>query len=146
MANNRYFFDKRDWKKRILKYIICAIVSFIPIVLFNVYVGNKLGSSWLVILIDCAFLLLVFAVGNLILDRVFDRKEAKIARLRKEREELEARKKKILEDSYKQKRIEKERAKKEKVQVAESSEEKKVSNQKTKVEIIEPKTKKSRKK
>lgn len=146
MANDRYFFDKRDWKKRILKYVICVIVSFIPIVLFNVYVGNKLNSSWLVILIDCAFLLLVFSVGNLLLDKLFDRKEARIARLRKEREELEARKKKILEDSYKQKRIEKELAKKEKANTTENVGDKKAKKEKIDVEIIEPKTKKSRKK
>ena len=118
---DRYFFDKRDWKRRLIKYIVCIAVSFIPTVLFNVYVGNKLDANWLVIMIDCAFILVVFLVSNLLLDRYFAKKDDKLARIRKEREELDARKKQILEDSYKQKRLEKERIKQEKLKRQESN-------------------------
>jgi mannitol-specific phosphotransferase system IIBC component len=120
-VRDRYFFDKRDWKRRLIKYIVCIAVSFIPTVLFNVYVGNKLGANWLVIMIDCAFILVVFLVSNLLLDRYFAKKDDKLARIRKEREELDARKKQILEDSYKQKRLEKERIKQEKLKRQESN-------------------------
>ena len=140
--SDRYFFDKRDWKRRIIKYIVSIAISFVPTLLFNIYVGNKLGSDWLVILIDCVILLIVFAITNLLLNRYFEKRDDKMARIRKEREELEARKKKILEDSYKKKRLEKERSKKEKLE----SDKVNQSSDDTQVEIIEPQRKKSRKK
>lgn len=104
---NRYFFDKRDWKRRLIKYGIIFFISFFPIVLFNVYCSDKIGKEWLVVFLDCIFLLIFVMIGNMIANRIFEKKDAKLERLRKEREEIDARKKQIMEDSYKKKRAEK---------------------------------------
>ncbi|MBQ7352192.1 MAG: hypothetical protein IJW59_04990 [Clostridia bacterium] len=116
MRNDRYFFDKRDWKRRFIKIGIIFLISFIPIVLFNVYCSDYLGHEWLVVLLDCVFLLVFVCIGSVIIDKIYARKDAKLDRLRKEREEVEARKKKIMEDSYKRKREEKEKIKAQKKQ------------------------------
>jgi len=110
----RYFFDKRDWKRRFVKYGIIFLLSFFPIVLFNVYCSDYIGKDWLVVLLDCIFLLIFVVIGNMIANKIFEKKDAKLERLRKERAELDARKKKIMEDSYQRKRLEKEKKKIEK--------------------------------
>lgn len=109
---DRYFFDKRDWKRRWGKYGIIFLISFLPVVGFNILLSDYLGSDWLVILLDCILLLGFVAIGNAIANKIFEKKDAKLERLRKEREEMDARKKQIMEDSYKRKREEK-KAKKE---------------------------------
>ena len=119
---DRYFFDKRDWKRRIVKYGIIFFLSFFPIVLFNVYCSDFIGKDWLVVMLDCIFLLIFVVIGNMIAKRVFERRDAKFERLRKEREEADARKKQIMEDSYKKKRAEKQQKKSEKLTTGESNE------------------------
>ena len=105
--SDRYFFDKRDWKRKFTKYGIIFLLSFFPLVLFNIYCSDFLKHSWLVILVDCIILLAFVVVGNMIANKIFERKDRKLERLRKEREELEERKKQIMQDSYKKKREEK---------------------------------------
>lgn len=108
---DRYFFDKRDWKRRLIKYGIIFLISFVPIVLFNVYCSDYIGKEWLVVFLDCVFLLIFVVFGNMIATKIFEKKDRKLERLRKEREEIEARKKQIMEDSYKRKREEKQKKK-----------------------------------
>lgn len=127
---DRYFFDKRDWKRRWGKYGIIFLISFLPIVGFNILCSDYLGADWLVILIDCILLLGCVAIGNAIANKIFERKDAKLARLRKEREEMEERKKQIMEDSYKRKREEK-KAKKESKEIVIEVEEVKKEPKKT---------------
>ena len=112
---NRYFFDKRDWKRRFSKYGVIFLLSFFPLVLFNIYCSDFLKHKWLVILVDCIILLVFVGIGNVIANRVFDKKDRKLERLRKDREEMEARKQKIMQDSYKKKREEKQKLKSEKM-------------------------------
>lgn len=111
---DRYFFDKRDWKRRFVKYGLIFLISFVPIVLFNVYCSDYIDNDALVVFLDCIFLLIFVVIGNIIANKIFARKDAKLERLRRERDELEERKKQIMEDSYKRKRAEKEKAKAEK--------------------------------
>ena len=111
---DRYFFDKRDWKRRFAKYGIIFLISFLPIVLFNIYCSDFIGKDWLVVFIDCIFLLVFVVIGNIIANKIFEKKDAKLERLRKEREALEEMKKQIMEDSYKRKREEKKKEKAEK--------------------------------
>ena len=113
--SDRYFFDKRDWKRRFTKYGVIFLLSFFPLVLFNIYCSDYLKHKWLVILVDCIILLVFVLIGNVIFNRIFDKKDRKLERLRKEREEIEARKQKIMEDSYKKKREEKQKLKSEKL-------------------------------
>ncbi|MGN0961404.1 MAG: hypothetical protein ACI4PF_04315 [Christensenellales bacterium] len=108
---DRYFFDKRDWKRRFAKYGIIFLISFVPIVLFNIYCSDYIDKEWLVVFLDCVFLLIFVVIGNIIANKIFEKKDAKLDRLRKEREELEERKKQIMEESYKRKREEKQKAK-----------------------------------
>lgn len=110
-VSNRYFFDKRDWKRRAIKYGVIFFISFFPVVAFNIFCSDFIGHDWLVILIDCLFLLIFIIIGNWIAEKIFEKRDAKLERLRKERDEAEARKKQILEDSYKKKREEKQKRK-----------------------------------
>lgn len=110
---DRYFFDKRDWKRRWGKYGIIFLISFLPIVGFNILLSDELGADWLVVLLDCILLLGCIVIGNIIANKIFEKRDAKTERLRKEREELEERKKQIMEDSYKRKREEKKAKKQE---------------------------------
>ena len=119
---DRYFFDKRDWKRRFTKYGLIFLISFVPVVLFNVYCGDMLGKRWLVIFLDCVFLLVFVCIGNAIANKIFEKKDAKLERLRKEREALDAQKKQIMEDSYKRKRAEKEKQKAENLKAKDSVE------------------------
>ena len=105
--SDRYFFDKRDWKRKLGKYGIIFLISFFPIVLFNIYCSDYIGKEWLVVLLDCVFLLIFVVIGNMIANKIFTKKDAKLERLRIEREEAEKRKKQIMEDSYEKKRLEK---------------------------------------
>lgn len=111
---DKYFFDKREWKRRWAKYGIIFLISFFPIVLFNYFCSGYLGSQGLVIFLDCVLLLLFVAIGNGIASKIFEKRDAKLDRLRREREEIEERKRQIMEDSYKKKREEKQKAKEEK--------------------------------
>ena len=111
---DRYFFDKRDWKRRLVKYGVIFLISFLPIVLFNIYCSDYIGKDWLVVFLDCIFLLIFVVIGNMIANKIFEKKDAKLERLRKEREQAEAIKKQIMEDSYQKKRIQKEKKKAEK--------------------------------
>ena len=61
-------------------------------------------------------------IGNILATRIFERRDAKFERLRKEREEADARKKQIMEDSYKKKRAEKAKKKSEKITAGENNE------------------------
>ena len=83
-----------------LKYLIIFGIGFLPLVGFNMLVSPYL-DNWLVILLDCVIMLTIVLVGNLIAKRIFERKDAKLQAKIKEREELQKRKKQILEDSYK---------------------------------------------
>lgn len=133
---DRYFFDKRDWKRRWGKYGIIFLISFVPIVCFNLLCSDYLGADWLVILIDCILLLGCVAIGSAIANKIFERNDAKLDRLRKEREEIEERKKQIMEDSYKRKREEKKASKEKKIKLSESVE----SSDEIIVEVEESKT------
>lgn len=105
-----YFFDKRKRKRSSLKYLVIFLVAFVPVVLFNIYVAKGL-DNWLVILLDVIIILAFVLVGNIIANKIFERKDAKLEAKIKEREELQKRKNEILENSYKAKRNKKLEAK-----------------------------------
>ena len=132
---DRYFFDKRDWKRRFVKYIIIFGISFVPLVIFNLYCSRYLSTNGMVVFVDCVILLVFVLIGNIIANKIFEKKDAKLERRKKERDELEARKLQIMEDSYAKKRQEKAEAKKKKQEdiVIEVKEEKvtKTSKKKT---------------
>jgi len=87
-----------------LKYLIIFSISFVPVVLFNVYVGTLINSRGWVIFLDCILMLAFVVLGNYIAGKIFERKDRKLKAKIKEREKLQERKNKILEDSYKAKR------------------------------------------
>ncbi len=105
--SDRYFFDKRDWKRRFIKFGIVCAISFLPIVLFNIYCSKYFDKRWLLIFVDSMMLFVFFLIGNAIANRIFSRKDAALEKMQKERELMRIRQKKILEDSYKKKREEK---------------------------------------
>ena len=109
-----YYFDKRKMKRIFGKYGLIFLISFLPTILLNLYVFNNITQRWLVILFDCIILLVFVWIGNTIANRIFDKRDRKIEKLRKEREELEKKKQEILENSYKKKREEKQATKREK--------------------------------
>jgi len=130
--SDRYFFDKREWKRRFIKYIIIFLISFLPLVFFNIGFSKYLKSRWLVIFLDCVILLLFVWIGNIIAAKIYEKKDKKLERLRKQREEIEAQKIKIMEDSYAKKRQEKAKSKQAKldtVVVVENSEKNKSSKE-----------------
>jgi E3 ubiquitin-protein ligase DOA10 len=104
---NSYFFDKRRLKRGFAKYGIIFLISFFPLVLFNIYVGNLISANWVVVFLDCVILLIFVCIGNAIANRIFEKKDAKRDARIRAREELNLRKKQILEDSYRRKRQEK---------------------------------------
>ena len=114
MGRDRYFFDKRDWKRRFITYLIIALVAFVPLVAFNVVCSEYINSNALVILLDCVILLVFVIFGNMIAKNIFERRDAKFERLRKEREEIQRRKQQIMQNSYAKKRQERQVKKKEK--------------------------------
>ncbi|MBE5757510.1 MAG: hypothetical protein E7345_01080 [Clostridiales bacterium] len=101
---SEYLFDKRKMKRSLLKYLIIFSISFVPVVLFNVYVGTLINSRGWVIFLDCILMLAFVVLGNYIAGKIFERKDRKLKAKIKEREKLQERKNKILEDSYKAKR------------------------------------------
>ena len=108
---SRYFFDKRDMKRGFAKYGIIFLISFIPLVLFNIFAYTYINIRWLIVLLDCIILLVFVVIGNRIAKKIFDKKDAKLAAKQKAREEMRKRKNQILEDSYKRIREEKKKAK-----------------------------------
>lgn len=109
-----YYFDKRKMKRIFGKYGLIFLISFLPIILLNLYVLNSITDRWIVILIDSVILLIFVWIGNIIANRIFDKRDRRIERLRKEREELDRKKEEILKNSYKRKREEKQASKLEK--------------------------------
>ena len=110
MTNKSYYFDKRRRKRSFLKYLIIFGIGFVPLVLFNVLVSSYL-DKWLVIFLDCVIMLSIALIGNVIAAKIFERKDARLNAKIREREELQKRKKQILEDSYKAKRKKKQESK-----------------------------------
>lgn len=98
-----YFFDKRKRKRSTLKYLVIFLIAFVPVVLFNIYILKGL-ENWLVILIDTSIILLFVLVGNIIANRFFEKKDAKLEAKIREREKMQEKKNLILEQSYKAKR------------------------------------------
>ena len=129
MNRKEYLFAKRKRKRAFLKYFIIFAIAFVPVVAFNMAVSENL-DNWLVIFLDCVIMLAIVLVGNVIAKKILDRKDAKLNAKIREREELEARKKQILEDSYKKKREAKKQSKE--TQINEKSEEVKASKPKQK--------------
>ena len=101
---SEYFFDKRKLKRSFAKYGIIFLISFVPVVLFNLYVGTLINGRGWVIFLDCIIMLMFVVVGNIIANRIFDKKDRKLQAKIREREKLQEMKKQILEDSYKAKR------------------------------------------
>lgn len=114
---DRYFFDKRDWKRRFIKYGIIFAISFLPIVIFNLYCSKYFEKRWLLIFVDSVMLLVFVVIGNYFANKIFDKKDAELERRQKERRELQEKKQKIMEDSYKKIRAEKEQKKKQQAEV-----------------------------
>ena len=108
---SRYFFDKRDMKRGFAKYGIIFLISFIPLVLFNVFAYTYINIRWVIVLLDCIILLVFVVVGNHIAKKIFEKKDAKLAAKQKARDEMKKRKNQILEDSYKRIREEKKKIK-----------------------------------
>lgn len=111
-----YYFDKRIWKRRFLKFGLILLISFVPLVLLNIYAfGGIADKRWLVILLDCVILLVFVVIGNYLAELIFKAQDEKRERLRNARTEMEERKIKIMEDSYSRIRREKQERKKEKL-------------------------------
>ena len=55
-------------------------------------------DNWLVVLIDSVIILAFALVGNVIAKKIFEKQDAKLERKKKLREEMNERKKQILED------------------------------------------------
>ena len=104
---DKYFFDKREWKKKFIKYGVIFGISFLPIVLFNIYCSQYFNKRWLLIFVDCVLILICFVIGNYFANKIIEKKELKLERRQKERRVLQEQKKKIMEDSYKKIRAEK---------------------------------------
>ena len=85
MRRDRYFFDKRDWKRRFVKYGIIFGISFLPIVLFNIYCSSFFDKRWLLIFVDSVILLVLVVIGNYIADKIFKKKDAELEKKQKER-------------------------------------------------------------
>ena len=116
-----YFFDKRKRKRSTLKYLVIFLIAFVPVVLFNIYILKGL-DNWLVILIDTSIILLFVLVGNVIANRIFEKKDAKLEAKIREREKMQEKKNLILEQSYKAKRNKKLEEKKAKEETKDGSE------------------------
>ena len=103
MENKGYFFDKRKTKRSFLKYLIIFAIAFVPVVTINILISESL-DNWLVIFIDTVIILTIALIGNLIANKIYEKKDAKLNAKIKEREIMQKRKQQILEDSYKAKR------------------------------------------
>ena len=106
MGNNGYAFDKRKRKRAFIKYLIIFLIAFIPVVSINILISKHL-DNWLVIFIDCVIMLVIVLIGNMLANKIYERKDAKLNAKIKERELMQKRKQQILEDSYKAKRAKK---------------------------------------
>lgn len=104
---DRYFFDKRDWKRRFVKYGIIFAISFFPIVFFNIYCSKYFDKRWLLIFVDSVILLVFVVIGGYFANKIYEKKDAKLDKRQKERRALQEKKKQIMEDSYKKIRDEK---------------------------------------
>ncbi len=138
IMGSEYYFDKRKWKRIFIKYGLIFLISFVPIVLFNVYVGPSLGREWLVILIDTAVLLVCVIIGSHIANSIFAKNDAKLEKKRREREYVRARSQAILEESYKKKRQAKADSKKNKNDIVIEVEEKETENDTVTTEDVNP--------
>ena len=98
-------------KRGFAKYGIIFLISFIPLIFFNVFAYTYINIRWIIVLLDCVILLVFVVIGNHIAKKIFDKKDAKLAAKQKAREEMKKRKNQILEDSYKRIREEKKKAK-----------------------------------
>ena len=107
---DRYFFDKRDWKRRFVKYGIIFAMSFFPIVLFNIYCSKYFEKRWLLIFVVSVILLVFVVIGGYLANKIYEKKDAQLDKKQKERRALQEKKKQIMEDSYK--KIREEKAKK----------------------------------
>ena len=114
MSNNGYIFDKRKRKRQFIKILILFFIGFIPTVIFNILVSRYITKDWLIILLDCIIIVAIVLPFNKLLDNHYAKKDENLSKKVKARQEMEERKKQILEDSYKRKRQEKEKAKQEK--------------------------------
>lgn len=109
--SNGYFFDKRKRKRKFTKILILFLIGFFPTVLFNVFVGKYIPQDWLIIFLDCVILIAIILPFGRVIDKYYEKKDNKLNKKIKERNELEERKKLILEESYKRKRQQKEKDK-----------------------------------
>lgn len=100
-------------KRGFLKYLIIFLISFIPLVAFNIFAYAYINIRWIIVLLDCILLLVFVVLGNHIANKIFEKKDAKLEAKRKARDEMQKRKKQILEDSYKRIREEKKKNKEE---------------------------------
>lgn len=98
-------------KRGFLKYLIIFLISFIPLVAFNIFAYVYINIRWIIVLLDCILLLVFVVLGNHIAKKIFEKKDAKLEAKRKARDEMQKRKKQILEDSYKRIREEKKKSK-----------------------------------
>jgi len=132
--SDSYFFDKRKLKRGFTKYGIIFLISFLPLVLFNIFVGSLISADWVVVFLDCVILLIFVCIGNSIANRIYEKKDAKRNARIRAREELNERKKQILEDSYKKKRQRKLEEKASSNNESEKIEKEELSNTEVKVE------------
>ena len=128
-------------KRGFAKYGIIFLISFIPLIAFNIFAYTYINIRWLIVMLDCIILLVFVVIGNSIAKKIFDKKDAKLQAKIKAREELKKRKNQILEDSYKRIREEKKKAKEQKEEIVvevdeesvkETSDEKQPENKTTK--------------
>ena len=79
--------------------------------MFNIFVGKYIPQRWLRVLLDSVILLVFVVIGNIIANKIFERKENRLNAIRNAREEMNERKRQILADSYSAKRLEKQKLK-----------------------------------
>jgi len=97
-------------------------------------VGSLISADWVVVFLDCVILLIFVCIGNSIANRIYEKKDAKRNARIRAREELNERKKQILEDSYKKKRQRKLEEKASSNNESEKIEKEELSNTEVKVE------------
>jgi len=117
-----YLFDKRRMKRGFIKYGIIFLISFVPLILFNLYVGSLISANWVVVFLDCVILLVFVVIGSSIANKIFEKQDAKRDARIRERETMAKRRQQILEDSYKKKRSEKQKTKIKSTNIVESKE------------------------
>ena len=128
--SDSYLFDKRRMKRGFIKYGIIFLISFVPLVLFNIYIGSLISANWVVVFLDCVILLVFVVIGSSIANKIFAKQDAKRDARIRERESINRKKQQVMEASYKKKRLEKQSTKQKET--------------KSNVEIIEPDVKKTK--